>query len=240
MNLDLETMSLLSTIYSEPHRKYHNITHIHHCLRELNAYINCIGKRKFRLEYGIHAQAILESLIWFHDAYYDPYAPKGFNEAQSFILFDKSIKKNIKSKDFYGFATDDILSWFPFEKAFLATSDHQIPELIVAAKYNDFVEKIVALFLDIDMSIFADYSLFDDYKKYYAMKVREEYYMTSDREFAQGRKEFLEQLLQRPIYHTKHYKENSEKLAKSNIAEEIESLNRVIKNGSYKGSGMPV
>ncbi len=49
--------------YAEPHRAYHNLTHIEHCLNEFEA----------ARSLAPHPNAI-EMAIWFHDVVYDPKA----------------------------------------------------------------------------------------------------------------------------------------------------------------------
>ena len=62
----------LSALYQEPHRHYHNLTHIAASLAELDA----TGK-------GTHE---LEGAIWFHDVIYDP--ARSDNEAASAVWFE--------------------------------------------------------------------------------------------------------------------------------------------------------
>jgi predicted metal-dependent HD superfamily phosphohydrolase len=64
----------LSTRYAEPHRAYHNIQHIAHCLRELAA---------VRPHFGELPEVALA--VWFHDIVYNPKAQD--NEEQSVGLF---------------------------------------------------------------------------------------------------------------------------------------------------------
>ncbi len=61
----------LVALYSEPHRAYHNLAHIAHCLRELN-----------ECEYPYAEE--LAFAIWYHDAIYDPRAHD--NEKRSLEL----------------------------------------------------------------------------------------------------------------------------------------------------------
>jgi predicted metal-dependent HD superfamily phosphohydrolase len=64
----------LSTLYQEPHRHYHNLTHIAASLAELDA------TGKARLE--------LEGAIWFHDVIYDP--TRADNEDASVLWFENA------------------------------------------------------------------------------------------------------------------------------------------------------
>lgn len=56
--------------YSEPHRSYHNLAHVEHCLREFA-----------RVRHFAADPEAVEAAIWFHDAIYDPKAKD--NEEQS-------------------------------------------------------------------------------------------------------------------------------------------------------------
>jgi predicted metal-dependent HD superfamily phosphohydrolase len=60
----------LAASYSEPHRAYHNLTHLHECLVALDA--SAVEPASAR---------IVEVALWFHDSVYDPKA--GDNEEQS-------------------------------------------------------------------------------------------------------------------------------------------------------------
>jgi len=61
----------LITRYSEPHRRYHTMTHIEDCLAQVAASTDFSDKQR----------SLMEAAIWFHDAIYDPTQPD--NEAQS-------------------------------------------------------------------------------------------------------------------------------------------------------------
>lgn len=61
---DNATLLELLTLYAEPHRKYHNLQHILHCLHHLEA--NPIPNTD---------TTALELAIWFHDAIYSPLKP---------------------------------------------------------------------------------------------------------------------------------------------------------------------
>jgi predicted metal-dependent HD superfamily phosphohydrolase len=56
------TWQLLRDSYSEPHRAYHNLTHISECLAQLDYIAGVINPP----EHGI-----LEMALWFHDVVYD-------------------------------------------------------------------------------------------------------------------------------------------------------------------------
>lgn len=64
------TFATLSAAYSEPQRKYHNLSHIEMCLDELD-----------RAEYLAERPRDIEYAIWFHDAVYDTH--RNDNETRS-------------------------------------------------------------------------------------------------------------------------------------------------------------
>ncbi len=68
--------------YSEPHRAYHTITHIKHCLHELETIRRLITNPD-----------VFELAIWYHDAIYD--AKSKDNEEQSAALATRMVKKTL-------------------------------------------------------------------------------------------------------------------------------------------------
>ena len=57
--------------YSEPHRRYHTMTHIEDCLTQVAASTDMDDQQR----------AVMDAAIWFHDAIYD--ATRSDNEAES-------------------------------------------------------------------------------------------------------------------------------------------------------------
>jgi predicted metal-dependent HD superfamily phosphohydrolase len=60
--------------YREPHRHYHTLTHIRHCLRQFDQAVDLMD----------HPDAV-EIALWFHDAVYEPGDPS--NERRRAELF---------------------------------------------------------------------------------------------------------------------------------------------------------
>jgi predicted metal-dependent HD superfamily phosphohydrolase len=69
----------LHAAWSEPHRHYHNLTHLSECLRELDAQ-------------AAPDKAIVELALWFHDAVYNPRAAD--NEEQSAELAKQCLQES--------------------------------------------------------------------------------------------------------------------------------------------------
>ncbi|MGH8537091.1 MAG: HD domain-containing protein [Gammaproteobacteria bacterium] len=67
----------LSRHYAEPHRHYHTLTHIFHCLRQLDAAKSLI-----------EAPDAVEIAVWFHDVVHNPEACD--NEQRSVELFGRA------------------------------------------------------------------------------------------------------------------------------------------------------
>jgi len=57
--------------YSEPHRRYHTVTHIEDCLAQVAA----------STDMDVNQRTLMDVAIWFHDAIYD--ATRSDNEAES-------------------------------------------------------------------------------------------------------------------------------------------------------------
>jgi len=72
-------LELLTTLYREPSRYYHTLTHIGDCLTELD-----------RERTRAHRPDEAELALWFHDAVYDPRA--GDNEARSAELAERVLR----------------------------------------------------------------------------------------------------------------------------------------------------
>jgi predicted metal-dependent HD superfamily phosphohydrolase len=75
-----EYFQRLLTIYSEPHRRYHNQRHIADCLTEFD-----------RVKSHAADPTAIELAIWFHDAIYDPRAAD--NEERSAELAKRWLKE---------------------------------------------------------------------------------------------------------------------------------------------------
>jgi predicted metal-dependent HD superfamily phosphohydrolase len=70
----------LASRYTEPHRAYHNLRHIMHCLEEFEAARTLA-----------HDPNAVESAIWYHDVIYDPRSQE--NEAKSAELATTAFRK---------------------------------------------------------------------------------------------------------------------------------------------------
>ena len=74
--------------YREPQRVYHDVTHIHTLLR-----VGTEVCAEMRLESDARLMVQLATAILFHDAYYDPYAQKGYPESASASLAVATLRR---------------------------------------------------------------------------------------------------------------------------------------------------
>jgi predicted metal-dependent HD superfamily phosphohydrolase len=74
--------------YSEPHRRYHTMTHIEDCLAQVAASTDMTNDQR----------ALMDAAIWFHDAIYD--ATRNDNEAESARLAAERLTSDGASQAF--------------------------------------------------------------------------------------------------------------------------------------------
>ena len=199
--MTLDEMSQLTTLYTQPHRKYHNINHINDCLAELEQYqIDHPDVRNFNL----NQLNWCEKALWYHDAIYNPYSKQ--NEELSALLFEDA------NPGYLGFnvVSDTILLTAEHLKTHdFSRMDETDPEVSL-------VQKIV---LDIDLSGFGKDRLVFAMN---GMNIRHEYYRTSIRDFLDGRMGFYEALVKRPtLYYTKYFNDKYHEQSRHNIEWEM-------------------
>lgn len=100
--ITLEEMSMLTTLYTQPHRKYHNINHINDCLAELESF-----PQQSISGFEFNDYQIVEAAIWYHDAVYNSYSKA--NEVNSATLINNKYQYELGSE---------------IKKAVLATAKH--------------------------------------------------------------------------------------------------------------------
>lgn len=199
--MNLSTLANLSTLYSEPHRFYHNLSHIHHCLNELEGYC--------RENVGLYDEdkEILTLAIWFHDAYYNTLG--GSNEEISAQLCERAIIHQTGHAT--GIASDAILH----------TKNHSVDQVVHSV--------IACLLLDIDLAILG--SDLVTYKKYLLNIEREYYFAgVSVQDYLKGRLRFLSTMQERKsLYYTTYFSNKYEASARSNLAMEIACIKDCMK-----------
>jgi predicted metal-dependent HD superfamily phosphohydrolase len=191
--IKLEEMSMLTTLYTQPHRHYHNINHINDCLVELEN----LPKDMLHL----FERNVVETAIWWHDAVYNPYSKK--NEQTSADMFDAYI--GVETPFAYA-----------VRQAILATANHTITQKANPLFYIDNELPLVTeVMLDIDLSGFGKSW---EICKQNADNIRKEYYNTEDFEFYQGRLKFLEAISQREsLYYTDVFRDMYHEQSRENL-----------------------
>lgn len=187
----------LAKLYGEPHRAYHTLDHILHCLRELDA---------IRDHLDFAQLMIVEGALWYHDAVYDPRAKD--NEEQSTMLMASALS-----------GIPDARIREPIGKTIRTSTHRRVFTDAVDPKDPGFP---IAAFLDIDLSILGqDEATYDAY----AEAIRREYAHVSDDAFRVGRAAVMQAFLDRPrIYATSIFHTKYEAQARANIEREIAQL----------------
>lgn len=201
--LNLQTIANLSTLYTQPHRHYHNLEHINKCLAELENIKN-IG-----LSSNSYFFEGLTEAIWFHDAIYNPFSK--FNEEESAALYRNYVKS------LYNSITDQELL---VSRAILSTKSHHLFRNINISCES---ELFIGILLDIDLS-----SLGKDYDEFCVNgeNIRKEFYFVPEETFYKNRIKFFENMLARErIYYTPFFFEKYEISARHNIKMSLKELN---------------
>lgn len=193
MVLPLHIRANLVTLYNEPHRVYHNLSHVYDCLNVYRHTVNVPSS------YG--ERVALQTAIWFHDAIYDPLSNQNEEETRDLLLSTKPHE------------------WLPSHDvtvlAIEMSKHHSNP------KKDEMIGKheTVKLFMDIDCSILGrDPNSYINYAK----KVRQEFSMIPDHAYFEGRQKFLEDMLNLPaVYLTYEFKTKYEAQARRNLENEL-------------------
>lgn len=204
----LTTLAALSTLYSQPHRHYHDLSHIHSLITEFERVLPHVASVA-----RVNGESLMQ-MIWFHDAYYDPYAPQGFNEATSAGIFEQHYHSMEFRSPFYPDVVGGILM------SALHTCD-QIDDNTYHADglRANFTQQ---LFLDLDL-----HGLGLPYDQYYINSelIALEYPRTLAKDFDAGRVKFLKAMLARKrIYYTDYMHGEYEVQARSNMQQELDML----------------
>lgn len=193
--ITLQEMSMLSTLYTQPHRHYHNLNHINECLVELENF----HSKDFT--YG--DRRIVTRAIWYHDAVYNPYSKN--NEVESAMLIQPN----------YWMDNNEV------RNAILATAKHMTTQVIKDKEGKEHPLPLATqVMLDIDLAGFGKPT-----QECLAngANIRKEYYKTNDREFAEGRLKFLRAIMQREsLYYTDLFKEKYHEQSQKNLKIEEE------------------
>jgi predicted metal-dependent HD superfamily phosphohydrolase len=184
MLLSKETQSELKTLYSEPHRFYHNNDHIDYCDKAF--------RRLQKLYTGndsLHPWTItkVEGMILFHDAIYNvgPNVVSGQNEEDSAVFFESS-------QEYFSYA-GEISIEIARGIRFSANHTTTLPK----SELTDAIK----IFLDIDLC-----SMGGSYKSFLnnGDNIVKEYSWLDLPTLMKGRRAFFEALLSRPYIYYNH------------------------------------
>ncbi|MEK6883286.1 MAG: hypothetical protein AABY22_26905 [Nanoarchaeota archaeon] len=193
MNPELQIK--LTTMYNQPQRYYHNMSHVNHCLGEFEEYIS---SRSSSLSF----EKEIEYTLWFHDVVYNPHSK--INELNSAKFFDE-----VSTSSLCGPLDHSVVF-----ALILGTQNHQVGSESLKEAHN--------IVNDIDYSILGQQQKV--YLEY-IQNIRKEYYFVEYQKFSKLRKQFLVDLLKHDrIYQTEYFHKKYEKKARANIAKEIDML----------------
>ncbi|KAI9204077.1 uncharacterized protein BJ171DRAFT_128455 [Polychytrium aggregatum] len=189
----------LSRRYSEPHRAYHNLDHIHDCLARFDEYAAYAVRPEAASHPALDGQAWddVEMAIWYHDVVYDPRHPD--NEHQSCVLFREHAA---------GLAAQERID--------------RVAATIMATQAHVSSSTAEALMLDIDLSILGQpedrFAEYDD-------AIRKEYGHVSESDYRAGRSKVLRSFLARPrIFVLGYFQDRYEQTARSNLQAALDCL----------------
>jgi predicted metal-dependent HD superfamily phosphohydrolase len=212
---------MLTTMLSQTHRHYHDITHVNDCLVEFYDYLdNGYNEQDYATLVDAQIKVAITSAIWYHDIVYNTYAPAGSNEALSAELFRE------EQSGRYG---GECIDWTKY--AIRCTATHLDTQTFddAPSKYAVTVAKIM---LDIDLAGFGQ-----PYSTYVrnSINIEKEYYRTLPMDFLQGRQKFLTKLSERHcLYYTKFFGEKYSHRAWKNIECDLGWLADAIDADSYE------
>lgn len=217
--LQLNELAYLTTLYTQPHRHYHNLNHIHACLGELEQ------AEQDNALYLVHPDDVvikpLTLAIWYHDAVYNPFSKE--NEHNSRMVFEDfnfhKRKDHVFSTNDYGLVVCDAIEF---------TARHHLDQEIKPSWSNSNTDEyVIKYMLDIDLAGFGK-----DYNncREVADQIRQEYAHVSDKVFYTNRLNFFTALNKRKsIYYTKYFSNKYEKMARRNIKLELNELQSILR-----------
>jgi len=200
--LPLSVISSLTTLYNEPHRHYHNLSHVQACLRLVDTLVDSKWLTKTQAD-------VVETAIWFHDAVYDPRSRPGRNEERSAELF----LTTLLTTEMVGSEREVRV----IHQMIRDTANHKVTDQF----YSDTDLWSARFFLDIDLSILGEPR---PVYAQYMQAIRKEYSFVPLEEYKVGRTKALEALLSRDPFYLTGYFSTRTANAKQNLEEEIKYL----------------
>lgn len=188
--------------YREPHRHYHGLAHIKHCLWELDQIPeNLLETSGPQATNRLGSRREIELAIWFHDVIYDPRSKS--NEHDSAKYFISKLASSVVSDQTHVASVSHMIE----------LSNHRHP-------VNDKTSAL-AYFLDIDMAILGRPTI---HYNEYAQNVRLEYEHVPQLVYSHYRKKFLNSVFKHGAFQTEWFQEKYKETSISNMKAEFKEL----------------
>ena len=195
--LSIKSYSEIILKYSEKKRYYHTINHILEMFDLFNIYKKNLTNKN----------SILFAIVY-HDYFYD--VKRIDNERNSAIFSSKRLEPLNVPEEIIKNVSNLIES----------TNNHDLKYF----KKNSILENDAKYFLDFDREILGTDK--SDYFEY-IQSIRKEYFIYTDKEFNNGRKNFITNLLNKKrIYYTNEFYEKHEQKARKNLEFELIEINK--------------
>ncbi len=196
--------------YREPHRHYHGLAHIKHCLWELDQIPeNLLASSSAQIK-SPGNRAKIELAIWFHDVIYDPRSKTNEHDSARFFASSLAVDSGsglskVKSSDGVR-AVEEISEMIELSNHRQPVTDNTAP---------------LAYFLDIDMAILGRPEI---HYGEYAQNVRLEYEHVPKMVYSYYRKKFLNAILKHGAFQTEWFRTKYLEMSKANMKSEFEGL----------------
>ena len=192
--------------YCAPHRYYHTMRHIELMLDKVDEMFNIYHFN----EYPSKKFAIC-CATFFHDIVYNPQYPQKFSDEKLSAELAIKLLKEIGVK-----STETLEQ---IKELILITKTHKIDESL------SIHPSMQSIMIDADMSIMATTQ--EEYLQY-AKDIALEYSFIDERDFREGRRKFLHQILSREaIFNTEYMRQLYEEDARRNIRTEVAVLDKM-------------
>ncbi|KAK0747052.1 hypothetical protein B0T18DRAFT_413013 [Schizothecium vesticola] len=199
--LPLQTLTLLTTLYTSPTRHYHSLSHVHALLALLAAHRAAFADPD-----------VVEAAVWFHDAVYNSRDKPPANEAASAEL----AVEHLRAAGVEEGRVERV------RVMILATAAHVVPTAEELGSGGEGAVRDTEMFLDMDLSVLgAEEEEFDEYER----GVRKEYEWVDEEGWRKGRGEVLKRFLARErIFYSELFWGLLEERARGNLERAVARL----------------
>jgi len=197
---NLYDVELRTNLFYDLYNEYSSESRHYHNLTHINNLLKY--SKDFDLE--LKDRIILELAIWFHDVVYDPKSKT--NEYDSVLYLNKFLLESFNFD----------INKFKFR--------NDVSNIVLSTKHNNSASsELEKIMCDIDLREFAE-----DWYMENSFKIKKEFSFLSDKEWREGRINFIKEFLNRKrIYQTDVYYNKYEKNALNNLNAELNYLNNL-------------